>query len=418
VKPGTNLPVLQQKLGGILRGYLAGRKDYQSEEGSKELAKVQVKLGPGGLGIEQYQSKVAASLHTLMGVAGVVLLIACANIANLLIARGMTRRTENAVRMALGAAQSRLVRQSLTESLVLSFAGAVLGIGFAFAGTRMILALAFPAARHLPISATPSLPVLGFTLVLAVATGLLFGAAPAWTASHGQPADALRGAGRGSQDASSLPRRALIILQVTLSLVLLTMAGLLARSLGNALHQDFGLEVQDRMVIHLDPSAAGYGPERLDALMRALSERLLAVPGVQKIAFGNYSPLEGNAWGEAISIQGRPAPSIHTDTYTAWDRVSPGFFDVMGIRMLRGRGLSVNDRAGSPQVAVVNQSFVKKFFPATDPLGLDLSARHPAGDGRGRDEPRGCDSSCHRRGGPEPCDSGTGCDGGTDCGAA
>ena len=369
VKSSTDISALQTRLTALLRNYLATRPAYQTASGKQDLAKVQLTLGPGGMGIDQYQSKVSSGLHTLTLFSALVLLIACANIANLLLARGLTRRSETAVRLALGASRARLIRQSLTESLTLSLAGAAVGIAVAFLGTRMILLLAFPQARNLPITATPSAPVLAFTLALAILTALVFGAAPAYVGSRAQPSDALRGNNRSSRDASSLPRRTLVVLQATLSLTLLTVAGLLTRSLSNAMHQDFGLATEDRLVLHLDPQSAGYTAERIAPLMHQLSEGMLAIPGIKQVGYANYSPLEGNAWGEAIDVEGRADPDPHADIYATWDRISPGFIALTGQHLLRGRDLAESDRTGSPGVAVVNASFARKFFPGEDGIG-------------------------------------------------
>ncbi len=192
VRKGASIPVLQQKVNGTLRDYEATQKDYSSEEGRKELPKVHATLVSASAGIAQ-DKEIVTGLHILMGIAALVLLIACANIANLLLARGMTRRAETSVRIALGAAQSRIVRQSLTESVVLALIGAGLGIAVAFAGAKAILALAFPETHNSPMSAAPSLAVLLFTVAVAVGTGLIFGIAPAWAATK-EPAG--RGAAR------------------------------------------------------------------------------------------------------------------------------------------------------------------------------------------------------------------------------
>ncbi len=369
VKPGTSLPVLQQKINNTLRGFAATLKDYKKAEAARELPKVRANLAPASTGIEQLQSQVGKGIRILMGISALVLLIACANLANLMLARGMTRRAETSVRVALGAARTRIVRQTLTESVVLALMGAALGVLVAFAGARAMLALAFPEARNLPISATPSLPVLLFTLAVAVGTGILFGVAPAWSATKSQPADALRGLNRTSTGGSSLSQRSLVVLQAMLSLVLITVAALLTRSLSNLQHQNFGLDPQDRIVVHIDPMASGYTLDRFEGMMRRLSERISAIPGTQHVAFANYSPLEGNNWGEGVFVEGRPDPQLHDNIYASWDRVSPGFFATIGQRLLRGRDFTDGDRKDTPMVAVVNESFVRKFYPKEDALG-------------------------------------------------
>ena len=369
VKPGVSIPVLQEKVNNLLRVYMATQKDYQKPDAAKEIPKIRSNIVPAATGIEQLQSQVGKGIKILMGISALVLLIACANIANLLLARGMTRRGETSLRVALGAARSRIVRQTLTESIVLALLGGLAGVALAFAGARAMLALAFPEARNLPITATPSLPVLLFTFFAAVVTGVLFGVAPAWSATRSQPADALRGMNRSSHDGSSLPQRSLVILQAMLSLVLITVAALLTRSLSNLQHQKFGLETENRFVLHIDPVASGYTADRFEGLMRQLKDRISAIPGTQRVAFANYSPLEGNNWGEGVFVEGRPDPQLHQDLGSSWDRVSPGFFQTIGQRLLRGRDFAETDRNDTPGVAVVNETFAKKFFPNEDPLG-------------------------------------------------
>jgi ABC-type antimicrobial peptide transport system permease subunit len=225
VKPGTELAPLQAKMSGSLRQWLAPLDIYQSKDGKKNLAQTHVVLTPGGLGIANLQQEYASGLHLLMAISALVLLIACANIANLVLVRGMARRAETSIRMALGAQRKRLIRQMLTESVVLSCLGGLAGLVVAYAGTRMLLTLAFPNSPDLPIHATPSPAVLGFAFGLSLLTGLVFGVAPAWVTSHSEPAEALRGSNRSTRDHSSLLQRSLVVLQAALSLVLLVGAG-------------------------------------------------------------------------------------------------------------------------------------------------------------------------------------------------
>ncbi|MGD0904087.1 MAG: ABC transporter permease, partial [Terracidiphilus sp.] len=202
VRPGTNIGSVQTKLSVALRQWLATRPDLAASE----IAKQHVVIVPAGGGIQNVQQEAGASLKMLMILSTFVLLIACANIANLMMARATTRRAEVVVRMALGAGRRRVVRQMLTESLLLSCMGGLAGLAVAYAGARAILDLVFPGAANLPIAASPSLPVLGFAFLISLATGMLFGTAPAWLASHAQPAEALRGVNRSTRDRASLPQ--------------------------------------------------------------------------------------------------------------------------------------------------------------------------------------------------------------------
>jgi predicted permease len=271
--------------------------------------------------------------------------------------------------MALGAARKVLIQQMLKESILLACMGGLAGLIVAYAGTKMILALAFPDSTHLPIEASPSLEVLGFAFLVSLLTGVVFGIVPAWITSHSDPAEALRGVSRSTKDRTSLPQRMLIVFQAALSLVMLMSAGLLAKSLRNVEHQDFGLQTENRYVVHIDPAGAGYKPETLQALYQQLEQQFGALPGVKSVGLALYSTLEGNNWGEDVYVDGRPAPGPNAHIGSSWDRVSPRFFETVGQPVVRGRGLTEQDTATTQKVAVVNQAFVKKFFPKEDPIG-------------------------------------------------
>ena len=369
IKPGVNPGSLQAKLTNSLRQWLSTQTPYTINGREKEIPKQYVKLTPGGAGIQNLQQEAGSGLHLLMAISGLVLLVACANIANLLLAKGATRRAETSISMALGAARSRLIRQMLVESLLLGCAGGLVGIAMAYAGARMILTLAFPDSPNLPIHASPSISVLGFAFALSLLTGLIFGIVPAWITSHSDPAEALRGVNRSTKDRASLPQRSLIVFQAALSLVLLVGAGLLTRSLRNLEHQDFGITTTNRYVFHFDPAGAGYTVATVQAANERFEREFSALPGVQSVGLALYSTLEGNNWGEGLFFEGRPAPGPDDHNVSSWDRVSPHFFETIGQAVVRGRGFTEQDTATSRMVAVVNQAFVKKFFPNEDPIG-------------------------------------------------
>ncbi len=369
VKPGTSVPVLQQKMSAQLRDWMGTVPGFSRNGAEVLIPRQHVVIVPGGAGIQNLQRQTGKGLYLLMALSGLVLLVACANVANLLLARIATRKSEISVRMALGAARSRLLQQMLTESILLALAGGVAGLAVAYAASRMILRLAFPDSPDLPIAATPSLPILGFAFLLSLATGVIFGIVPAWITSRSNPADSMRGANRSTRDRASLPQRSLIIFQAALSLVLLVGAGLLTRSLRNLEHQDFGIKTDNRFVVHLDPAGAGYKTETLQPLYHQLEDEMQAIPGVESVGLALYSTLEGNNWGESIFVEGRPAPAPNSNNGSSWDRISPHFFATVGQPVLRGRGFTADDSATSVKVAVVNQAFVKKFFPKEDPIG-------------------------------------------------
>jgi macrolide transport system ATP-binding/permease protein len=369
VRPGTDVGVVQAKLSVVLRQWLATRPVYTDNGGAAEIPKQHVMIVPGGGGIQILQQEAGKGLKMLMILSSFVPLIACANIANLLLARATTRRSDMAVRAALGAGRSRLVRQILTESILLSCIGGLAGLAVAYAGAHTILALAFPDAKNLPVESSPSLTVLGFAFLVSLVTGVLFGTAPAWLSSHAQPAEALRGVNRSTRDRSSLPQQALVVVQAALSLVLLAGAILMTKSLANLEHQKFGLATADRYVLHFDPAGAGYTTERLPALYREMEDRFSALPGVASVGMALHSPIEGDNWGYCVIQQGHPAPGPNDKCGSTWDRVSTHFLDAIGVPILRGRGFTDQDAGTSQQVAVVNQTFVKRFFPNEDPIG-------------------------------------------------
>jgi predicted permease len=369
IKPGVNPGSMQAKLSNTLRQWMSTQPAYTLNGAQTEIPKQHVVVTPAGAGIQNMQQEAGNGLHLLMGISGLVLLVACANIANLLLAKGATRRAETSISMALGAARSRLIRQMLVESLLLGCAGGVVGIALAYAGARMILALAFPDSPNLPIHATPSLVVLAFAFALSLLTGLVFGVVPAWITSHSDPAEALRGVNRSTKDRASLPQKSLIVFQAALSLVLLVGAGLLTKSLRNLEHQDFGIATANRFVFHFDPAGAGYTIATVPAFNERVEREFSALPGVQSVGLALYSALEGNNWGEGVRIEGRAEPGPGAEIGSSWDRVSPHFFETVGQPVLRGRGFTEQDTATSRMVAVVNQAFVKKFFPNEDPIG-------------------------------------------------
>jgi predicted permease len=297
-----------------------------------------------------------------------VLLIACANLANLLLARGTARRQQTAVQLARGAACGRLIRAPLTESVLLACIGGVAALALAYFGTRAILLIAFRGATFVPISTSPSLPILAFAFALSLLTGIFFGVAPAWISSHSDPAEALRGANRSTRDHSALPQKLLVVTQAALSLVLLAMAGLVTQSLRYLEHLHFGFDTDRRMITLIDPLTAGYTEDRLPALNQQMGNRLRQIPGVLSVSYSMYSPQDGDSWNDSIAIQGRP-PEATQDTDVGWLRVSPDYFETIGTPLLRGRVIGEEDTATSQRVAVVDEAFVRKFFPNQDPIG-------------------------------------------------
>ena len=378
VKPGVAMAPLQTKIAELIRQSFASTTVFSDAEGKRALAKVRVVLSPGSAGILDMQDSYASKLKLLMWISGLVLLIACANIANLLLVRGLNRREEMSIRAALGAMRTRIVRQLLTESLVLSIISGMAGLAVAYAGTRMLLAMAFPGAQNVPIDASPSGAVLAFAFGVSLLAGILFGVAPAWITSKANPADALRSGTRSTASGASLLQRSLIVLQSALALVLLVGAGMFIQSLNKLRNIDLKLDATNRYIVHFNPQAAGYSPAQVEALYRTIEERFHAIPGIQKAGISAYTPMEANNWGDEVQIQGQP----DHHTWASWVRGNAEYFDSVGTHVLMGRGITTQDTSTSPAVTVVNQSFVNLFFkPGENPIGRRFGAPGPVSSG-------------------------------------
>jgi predicted permease len=379
LRPGASTAGMAPRLTGVLRQWIEHDSGYPANwmpDVIRLLPKQVINIVPAGAGVGEMKEEYGRSLQILLAVCGLVLLIACANVANLLLARAVARRGQTAVKLAIGASRRQIITQALVESVLLAVAGGIAGLIVAMAAARLLLALAFRSAHFLPISIRPSVMVLAFAFGLAMVTGIVFGAAPAWFATRTDPADALRGSGRSTSDHSSFARRALLIVQATLSVVLVAGATMLARSLNKLEHQDFGYQVQGRVVVSLNRPPATYTQPKLAALYRQLEERLNRLPGVQGSGLALYNPLTDN-WGELILVEGHPAPKISGEAGASWDRVSANYLQNFGVTVLRGRAFTAADNETTAPVAIVNEAFVKRFFRSDeDPLdqhfGLDL----------------------------------------------
>ena len=379
LRPGASIDGMAPRLTGVLRQWLQHDSGYPANwmaDVIQMLPKQVVGVVPAGAGVAVMKEEYGRSLQILLSVCGLVLLIACANVANLLLARGVARRGQTAVRLAVGATPRQIVTQALTESLLLAIGGGIVGLLVAMAAARLLLTLAFHSSHFLPISAAPSLIVLAFAFGLALVTGIIFGAAPAWLATRTDPAEALRGSGRGTRDRSSFTRKALLVVQATLSVVLVSGATMLARSLNKLEHQDFGYQVQGRVEVDMNNPPATYTLPKLAALYRQMEEQLNRLPGVQGSGLALYNPLTDN-WGELIMVAGHPAAKFNEEGGASWDRVSVNYLQNFGIPILHGRAFTAADNETTAPVAIINEAFVKRFFKSgEDPLeqhfGLDV----------------------------------------------
>ena len=365
VKPGTSLTVLQAKASTLLKQQFAPLKTFTDERAKKVLPRTHVVITPGGGGIQNMQDDYKDHLKLLQWIAAMVLLVACANIANLLLVRGMSRRAELSIRSALGAQRSRIVRQLLTESVLLSGMGGLLGLAVSYLGAHALLALAFPDQHNMPVTASPSPLVIGFAFALSLVTGVLFGLAPALMAARTQPAEALRSNARTTAHGASFLQRALVVLQAALSLVLLVAAGLFAQSLNKAENVDMKLDATNRYIAHINPQAAGYKNTEVEPLYQTIVDRFHAIPGVVKVGLATYTPMEENNWGSGVKVQGEP----DLNKGASWVKGTPEYFYSVGTHIVAGRGFTTQDTLNAPPVAVVNQEFAKQFFGKRNPIG-------------------------------------------------
>jgi predicted permease len=369
MKPGVQPGPVQAQINAELHQWLLSIQAKLPPAARQRIPKEYMKVGPGSNGVTDLRDQARSGLYMLIAASVLVLLIACGNLANLLLARATARRQQTAVQLALGATRKRLIRALLTESVLLACIGGAAGLALAYWGTRAILLVAFRGSDFVPIDASPSLPILGFAFALSLVTGIIFGVAPAWITSHSDPADALRGANRSTRDRSAMPQKSLVITQAALSLVLLAMAGLVTESLRNLEHFNFGFDTDGRLMVQIDPLTAGYTLDRLPGLYQQFRDRLGQIPGVRSVSYSLYSPQDGDSWNDAIDIEGRPEPTPDNHTIVGWVRVSPDYFKTIGTPVIRGRAIGEQDTATSQRVAVVDEKFVRTFFPKEDPIG-------------------------------------------------
>ena len=379
LRPGASVAGMAPRLTAVVRQWLKNDSGYPANwmpDVIRTLPKQVINVVPAGAGVAEMKENYNRSLQILFCVCGMVLLIACANVANLLLARSAAQRGQVAVRLALGATRRHIISQALTESILLAIGGTIAGLMVASAAARLLLALAFRNAHFLPISVAPSPLVLAFAFGLALLTGVVFGAAPAWFATRTDPADALRGSGRGSIGRATFASRSLLVAQASLSVVLVAGATMLARSLDRLENQDFGYKVAGRVVVAMQSPPFDYPLPKLQALYRQMEQRIDQIPGVRGSGLAIYNPLTDN-WGELINVEGHPPGGMNAQSNASWDRVSANYMQHLGMSILRGRAFSEADNETSAPVAIVNEAFVKRFFRSDeDPLnqhfGLDL----------------------------------------------
>ncbi len=362
----------------ILRGFSGVPLNQKT---LRELDETHVDLTSMATGFSRLRYMFSEPLKILMAVVGLVLLIACANIANLLLARSTARARELAVRQALGAGRSRLIRQLLTESLMLALAGGALGIAFAAAASRLLLRMVSDGRMPLHLNVALDMRLLLFTLMVTLATALLFGTIPAFRATRLQVTDSLKeGRAQTTDSSRGALARTLVVLQVALSLVLLVGAGLFVRALMNLSNVDTGFNKENVIRLRVDPSSAGYKEDlRLENLYRQIEQRVSAVPGVRAASFSIFTFNEGT-WNNSVWVQGYPEG--HRDIDVHHNAVGHGYFAAMGIPVLAGRTFGPQDSATSPKVGVIGETMARTLFPAGSPIGKHYGRGGPdhAGD--------------------------------------
>jgi len=323
---------------------------------------------PAGSGVSSLRKRYEEPLLLLLGIAGLVLLIACSNLANLLLARASTREREMAVRLAIGADRARLIRQLLIESLLLTFAGAAVGALLAQFLSRYLVAFLTTGDNALFVDLAPDWRVLGFTAAVAVLTCVFFGLAPALRATRSAPSSAMKASSRGlTADRQRFGLgRALVVSQVALSLVLLVAALLFVRSLRNLLTLDAGFHQDGLLITSIDISRSNFPPPRRVAAYREILDRLRTAPGVEQAAIAGIVQLSGDGWNDAIEILGQRSPKRLIPWF---DNVSAGYFRTMGTPLIAGRDFDDRDTLSSSEVAIVNQEFAKEFLGGGNPLG-------------------------------------------------
>ena len=377
--PGWTLAKANAHLDAISKGVFEAAlpEDYDAAD-SKNFLEMKLAASPAATGFSDLRSDYSNPLWLLLGISSLVLLIACANIANLMIARASARQREIAIRLALGASRRRLVRQLLAESLVLAAAGALAGAALAQVLSRKLLAFLGTHDTQWVVEMPLDLRLLAFTAGIAILTCVLFGLLPALQASRTDPIEAMKASGRGiaGGGARLAVRRALVVSQVALSLVLLVGALLFVRSLRNLLTLDAGFGRDHVLIVDVDHTRLRVPKERRVALRADVLERVRAVPGVTDAAVARLVPLGGRYWNSSISVEGTDVR--HQAAY--FNQAGPGYFRAIGSTLLAGRDFTAQDDVSAPPVAIVTEAFARKFLAGASPIGRTVQIDNQGGD--------------------------------------
>ena len=359
-----------------IRDYIrAGEGHTIAAARQQEIERLTIPLVSAAHGVSPLRSQYGDSLTILMAIVAVVLLIACANLANFLLARTIARQRETATRLALGSSCGRIIRQSMLEALLLAFSGGLLGLGLAFIATRALIAFVARDASYVPLDASPDSAILLFTLGVSIVAGLLFGLAPALHLARASVMPAMNATTRTAASSGGRTSRrwpqALVTAQIVFCLLLLVAAGLFLRTLRNLQNQDFGFERTHLLVADFSPDLAGYKEEQIVALNQRVLERLSAIPDVRSAALAGSPPISFSSWTSTLSLSGY-TPGVKEDMSSVLNRISGRYFETAGISIVAGRPITPADSANSMKVAVVNETIAHKFFPKGDAVGHTL----------------------------------------------
>jgi predicted permease len=380
--PGISMSQARANLNVVFKEVLvANNSSAWSEKEQRDFLAQRIELDSSRNGLNTARNEVARSLFVLMAVAGLVLLIACVNVANLLLAKSSTRRKEFAIRLAIGARRMRLIRLLLTESLLLALTGGALGVLVGYWGSALLVTFLSNGGSPLILTLRPDLHILGFTAAVSVVTGILFGMAPALTARRMEPSvvlkDGARTVGTGGSSRFGLGS-ALVASQIALSLLLVIGAGLLVRTLLNLRHIDAGFTRENVLMFDLDPTKLGYKGIPLANLYQQMLERIETTPGVQSATISRVTPISGGGWNGSVAVEGyNPIPGEDLSVYL--NSVGPRFFETLQIPFLLGRDFAATDTPASQEVAVIDETMAKHFFGSHNPLGRHFGPRQGNG---------------------------------------
>jgi predicted permease len=387
VRPGLSVSQVQARLQTLSPGIFEATlpAEYGTAEDKNEYRHFKLTAQPAANGMSQVRQRYGDALWILMYAVGAVLLIACANVANLLLARSTARQREMAVRAALGAGRGRLIRQTLTESLLLSLTGAALGLLFARWGSRALVALISSPQNPLPLDLAPDARILLFTGIAGTATGLLFGLAPALRASGISPNAAMKARGSGIAEGSSRMRlsKSLVVVQVALSLMLVASAGLMLRTFRNLTSANPGFRSSGVLLMHADMTRTRVPPAQLDRVRQEILDHLRAVPGVPSASASDVTPIGVSSWMGHVRTGGQ-AERPGSDSQVFYNALTDGYFETLGTPLIGGRDFTPRDSASAPPVVIVNETFAHRFFGKLNPVGRSVQLQGMSGYGAPR----------------------------------